>query len=51
MMNNYDPSTATTTDKVFVATMLKSIVSDERLMDGLPDSVFDYLNYTINNKG
>ena len=44
---NYDPNTATTTDKVFVATMLKSVIYDERIKMGTPDSVYDYLKYKI----
>lgn len=48
MMKNYDPSTATATDKVFVATMLKTIISDERITQGLASSTANYLNYVIN---
>ena len=48
MMKNYDPSTATATDKVFVATMLKTIISDERVKKGMPNSVADYLDYIVN---
>lgn len=48
MMNEYDPSTATATDKVFVATMLKTIISDERITQGLASSTADYLTYVIN---
>ena len=47
MMNDYDPSTATATDKVFVATMLKTIISDERITQGLASSTADYLVYVI----
>lgn len=47
MMNDYDPSTATATDKVFVATMLKTIISDERVTEGMPDSVANYLIYIV----
>lgn len=47
-MENYDPSTATATDKVFVATMLKTIISDERITQGLASSTADYLAYVIN---
>lgn len=47
-MNNYDPSTATVTDKVFVATMLKTILDDEKIRKGMPESVANYLDYTLN---
>lgn len=47
-MNNYDPSTATATDKVFVATMLKMILEDKRIRKGMPESVANYLEYTLN---
>lgn len=47
-MNNYDPSTATVTDKVFVATMLKTILDDEKIRKGMPESVANYLEYTLN---
>lgn len=47
-MNNYDPSTATVTDKVFVATMLKTIIDDEKVRKGMPESVSNYLEYTLN---
>lgn len=47
-MNNYDPRTATTTDKVFVATMLKTIISDDKVKKGMPNSVSDYMSYVIN---
>ena len=47
-MNNYDPSTATVTDKVFVATMLKSILDDEKIRKGMPESVANYLDYMLN---
>lgn len=47
-MMKYDPSTATTTDKIFVATMLKSIISDKKIIMGFPESVYSYLEYTIN---
>lgn len=49
MMNEYDPSTATATDKVFVATMLKTIISDERITQGLASSTANYLTYVIKN--
>lgn len=48
MMNNYDPSTATVTDKVFVETMLKTILDDEKIRKGMPESVANYLDYTLN---
>lgn len=48
MMKNYDPSAATATDKVFVATMLKTIISDEKVKKGMPNSVADYLDYIVN---
>ena len=44
---NYDPSTATPTDKVFVATMLKSILDDKSIHKGMPNSVYNYLEYTL----
>lgn len=47
-MKNYDPSTATATDKVFVATMLKTLISDERVKKGMPNSVADYFYYIVN---
>lgn len=49
MMNDYDPGTATATDKVFVATMLKTIISDERITQGLASSTANYLTYVIKN--
>ena len=47
-MNNYDPSTATVTDQVFVATLLKTILEDEKIRKGMPESVANYLEYTLN---
>ena len=47
-MNDYDLNTATVTDKAFVATMLKTITSDERITQGLASSTADYLTYVIN---
>lgn len=47
-MSDYDPSTATATDKVFVATMLKTLISDERVRKGMPNSVADYFDYIVN---
>ena len=46
-MEKYDPSTATITDKVFVATMLKTTVENETVIKGMPNSVYDYMKYTI----
>lgn len=47
-MKNYDPTTATITDKIFVATMLKSIINDKNVKVGFPESVYNYLEYTVN---
>lgn len=46
-MRKYDPSTATITDKVFVATMFKTLLDNEAIIKGMPNSVYDYMRYTI----
>lgn len=46
-MEKYDPSTTAISDKVFVATMFKTILDDEAIIKGMPNSVYNYMKYTI----